>query len=101
MEDVVKRQLTVHYRQSVEEELAVAVQSPDQQTVHRQVCLCNALRMLVDCQLVPPTFWSLFEDVTPVQTKNDVEFVCEVRWSQSSIYCWLLLSILKLHKLFQ
>ena len=79
MEDIVKHQLTVHYRQSVEDELAKIVQSPDQQTVYRQVCLCNAVCVLANCQLVPPAFWSLFDDSTPSQMREDVEFVCGVR----------------------
>jgi hypothetical protein len=78
MEDVVKQQLTVQYRQSVEDDLAKIVQSPDQQAVYRQVCLCNAVCILVNCHLVPPAFWSLFDDNIPSQIKEDVEFVCKV-----------------------
>ena len=70
-----KRQLSVDYRQFVEEELAKVA---DLQSVYRLVCLCNAVRAVIDCQLIPSTFWSLFEDSISMQITKDLSFVCQV-----------------------
>ncbi|XP_062500902.1 integrator complex subunit 8-like [Corticium candelabrum] len=74
MDDIVKRQLSVDYRQFVEEELAKVA---DLQSVYRLVCLCNAVRAVIDCQLIPSTFWSLFEDSISMQITKDLSFVCQ------------------------